>query len=399
MPNDPSILYYATEARLHRGPDGTVYSDSSQEWYESHSLWLRSFDEVRIVARVESGTRDSGKAVEGPGVSVVAVPSYRGARGAATRFLSVRKAIRQACVDSAAVYGGRFPGVIGALTLRAGKRIGARTFAHVVGDPYDLLKSGVAGRLGSALAWCARLFMATQIARVDGAIYVSERTLQARYPLRPGSASLAWNSTSLTAEAFAAAAKVPDPRRDFTTVVAVGTHKQMYKGHDLLLEAVARLNSQGKRIRLWLIGGGDMHETLVELAQRLGIEQQVRFFGHLESPVKVREIVDRADLFAMPSRTEGVPRALAEAMALGLPCIGSNVGGIPELLPSECLVTPGSVTELTRLLEKRISDDEWLKRQAIDNLARARALGRSLDPGRVDDFFARLTSVTAVGTK
>jgi glycosyltransferase involved in cell wall biosynthesis len=57
-------------------------------------------------------------------------------------------------------------------------------------------------------------------------------------------------------------------------------------------------------------------------------------------------------LFVLPSLTEGLPRALLEAMARGLPAIATRVGGVPELLPSECLVPPGD----TGALEKKIHD-------------------------------------------
>lgn len=386
-------MFYATEARLHRGVDGKAYSDLSQVWYENHVLWLESFDEVRIVARVEAEPRNSGRLVEGEGVTVLPVPSYRGGRAMIFKFLQTRRLIRRAVTDGDAVYGGRFPGVIGAITVGAGKRIGAKTFAHVVGDPYDLLKSGVAGWLGAKAAIVAKLLMVHQVARVDGAIYVSERTLQARYPVGPGALSLVRSGVVLDGETLAEHAKVPDARRKTTTIVAVGTHDQMYKGHDLLLRAVARLIADGINVSLGLVGGGSKHEVLVNLARELQVDQHVLFYGHVETPQQVREILDDADLFAMPSRTEGVPRALVEAMARGLPCIGSEIGGIPELLPPECLFTSGSVEELTSLLGKAVSDNKWLARQGALNLERAQATFETLDPNRVNEFFRVLTQV------
>lgn len=389
-------IYYATEARLHRGPDGRIYSDASQDWYENHVLWLESFDEVRIVARLEDTPRSSGRLVEGEGVTVLAVPSYHGPIGMAMKFLQIRGLVRRSCTDDGAVYGGRFPGVIGAITVGAGIRIGAKTFAHVVGDPYDVLKSGVAGWVGGKLAWVAKLLMAHQVSCVDGAIYVSEQTLQKRYPVHSKACSLIRNGLSVTRGTLAAKAKIPDRQRRFTTIVAVGTHDQMYKGHDLLLEAVARLRARGSEVKLDLVGGGSKHETLVGLARELGVEGHVRFLGHVATPHQVRQILDGADLFAMPSRTEGVPRALIEAMARGLPCVGSNIGGIPELLPTECLFTSGSVEELTQLLDRTIHDDEWMLQQGAENLERAREICKRLDPQRVSDFFTEMTSAPKV---
>lgn len=389
-------IYYATEARLHRRADGGICSDASQDWYDNHVLWLKSFDEVRIVARVEETPRDSGRLVEGPGVRVLAVPSYQGALGLILTFARIRILLRRSITDADAVYGGRFPGIIAGLTVGAGRAIGAKTFAHVVGDPHDVLKSGVAGWLGVKLAHVAQLLMAYQVSRVDGAIYVSEETLQRRYPVHGNARSLSRSGVSVTSGTLAEQAKVPDALRRCTTIVAVGTHDQMYKGHDLLLEALARLRARGNDVRLDVVGGGSKHELLVRLARDLGVDAHVRFLGHVETPQQIRDILDAADLFAMPSRTEGVPRALIEAMARGLPCIGSNVGGIPELLPPECLFTSNSVEELTQLLQTVIHDEKWLTEQGLANLERAREICRSLDPQRVSDFFSLLTAVPKV---
>ena len=388
-------VFYATEARLHRGHDGRIYSDASQDWYDNHVLWLNSFDEVKIVARVEDTPRDSGRLVEGDRVSVLAVPSYQGAKGMVTRYLQIRRLVRRSCSDTGAVYGGRLPGVIGGITLGAGRRLRARTFAHVVGDPYDVLKSGVAGRLGTKLAWLAKLLMARQVAGVDGAIYVSEHTLQRRYPVGPGAAALVRSGVKITEGTLAGRPKVADQLRKSLTVVAVGTHDQMYKGHDLLLEAAARLRNHGHSITVELVGGGAKHSILVNLATKLGLEEHVVFHGHVETPEAVRTILDKADLFAMPSRTEGVPRALIEAMARGLPCIGSNIGGIPELLPADCMFAAGSVDEFAGLLGRALNDTDWMTRNAAMNLRHAADICQSLDPERVTDFFGQLSTPKA----
>jgi glycosyltransferase involved in cell wall biosynthesis len=69
-----------------------------------------------------------------------------------------------------------------------------------------------------------------------------------------------------------------------------------------------------------------------ELAQRLGILQHFQFLGELPSGKAVREQLDQATLFLMPSRTARMPREMVEAMPRALPGIGTRVGGIPELL-------------------------------------------------------------------
>jgi glycosyltransferase involved in cell wall biosynthesis len=91
-------------------------------------------------------------------------------------------------------------------------------------------------------------------------------------------------------------------------------------------------------------------------ARSLGIESTVEFLGQVDRD-GVRRALDAADLFVLPSLTEGLPRALLEAMAKGLPAVASAVGGIPELLPPECLVPPGEVHRLAERIQQLMSSD------------------------------------------
>jgi hypothetical protein len=103
----------------------------------------------------------------------------------------------------------------------------------------------------------------------------------------------------------------------------------------------------------------------------LGIGERVHFRGQLTAGEAVRAELDAADLFCMPSRTEGMPRAMLEAMARALPCIGSTVGGIPELLPPEDLVPPGDVAALAAKIRDSIGDPVRMAAMSARNLERA----------------------------
>ena len=82
------------------------------------------------------------------------------------------------------------------------------------------------------------------------------------------------------------------------------------------------------------------------VARRLGLGESVRFLGAVPPGPPVEQFLDGIDLFVLVSHTEGLPRALVEAMARGCPAIGSHVGGIPELLEPEDLVRPGDFEQL-----------------------------------------------------
>ena len=96
------------------------------------------------------------------------------------------------------------------------------------------------------------------------------------------------------------------------------------------------------------------------------------FWGTFRTGDAVRKELDAADLFVLPSRTEGLPRALIEAMARALPCIGSSVGGIPELLSPSEQVPPGDVDALANKILEILGDRERCCRLSHENLQRAR---------------------------
>ncbi|MEZ5391519.1 MAG: glycosyltransferase [Bryobacterales bacterium] len=151
-------------------------------------------------------------------------------------------------------------------------------------------------------------------------------------------------------------------------LITVGSMEHLYKGPDVLLEALAGLPEE----RLALVGDGRCRASLEALAAKLGLANRVEFLGPLPAGAAVRQALDRADLFVLPSRQEGLPRAMIEAMARGLPCIGSNVGGIGELIPADCLAPAGDAQALRAKIRALANDPSRLAREAAANLACAR---------------------------
>jgi len=140
----------------------------------------------------------------------------------------------------------------------------------------------------------------------------------------------------------------------------------------VLIEAVALAVARGHDLRLSIIGDGRHRWELETLARKKKLADRVRFMGNLPPGNAVRAELDRADLFVLPSRTEGLPRAMIEAMARAVPCIGTSVGGIPELLSPDVLVAPGSAQALAEKMLELLSDPARRARLADENLQKAR---------------------------
>ena len=102
-------------------------------------------------------------------------------------------------------------------------------------------------------------------------------------------------------------------------------------GIDVLINAVVKVAKKIPDVQLWILGGGEDEAKLKDLAKKFNIEENVKFFGEIRNE-KVYEYLARADVFARPSRSEGLGTSFLEAMAAGLPIIGTPVGGIQDFL-------------------------------------------------------------------
>ena len=122
------------------------------------------------------------------------------------------------------------------------------------------------------------------------------------------------------------------------------------KGHEVLFHAAARLKDRLPRLRLLVIGEGELRATLHRLAQELDISDRVIFAGFRSDIAALTHLFDVA---VLPSLFEGMGRAILEAQAAGKPVIASRVGGTPDLIRdgvNGCLVEPGNVEALAGAL-------------------------------------------------
>jgi glycosyltransferase involved in cell wall biosynthesis len=128
------------------------------------------------------------------------------------------------------------------------------------------------------------------------------------------------------------------------------------KGHIDLLRAFAEIRERNA-MRLIFVGDGPEKSTLEQACQRHRLEKTVLFVGHQND---VKPFYGIADIFALPSYTEGSPNVLLEAMAAGVPVVATKVGGIPELVDNDksaLLVRSGDTTGLAAAILRLLEDE------------------------------------------
>ena len=166
----------------------------------------------------------------------------------------------------------------------------------------------------------------------------------------------------------------------------------MYKAPDVMLEALAILKDRGVHCRLTWLGEGKNKGDMQKLALSLHINNDVIFKGNV-SRDEVDEELKNSDLFLLVSRTEGLPRALIEAMAMGLPCIGTKVGGIPELLDEQALIHADDSLALANKIEFLLNHMDVANKEASRNYEFAKNYYDSVLQERRESFYQYLISI------
>lgn len=362
-------LLVVCEFRFMRTPDGKTWTTSAF----AHGFWERYlvvFDEVLVVARVNQAERKDPQWVRADGekVTISALPYYVGLAGLLGNLFKLRGIARQHSQHADAILF-RVPSQTAMLTIPC-HGFGSKGYAlEVVGDPADVFAAGITNRwLDKVLGWASASMLRYMVKRAHSVSYVTQAYLQGKYPARMSCTVGHYSSIELPDDWFA-----PLPRKYLkpaTRILFIGSFGQLYKGQDVLIRAIARLKNQGVTLNLTMLGGGVYLQPMRQLAADLGIENQVMFVGEVKA-ASVREYLNAAEVFVMPSRTEGLPRALIEAMATALPAIGTFAGGIPELLPPERLYPAEDIDMLAQKLVELCSDLHALNADSARNLQAA----------------------------
>lgn len=354
-----------TESRFVRDGQGGVFCADGTYAYHFWSRYLAAFEHVWVVARcVDGQPRETGSmAVDGPGVTVFPLVDSRGAVGAMRRWRAWMGSLQPLLSGSPKAWVLRLPGQIGMMARRELTHGRIPYAVEVVGDPASVYAPGASRH--PLRPWLRGLFHrdVTQACHHATAVsYVTMTHLQQRYPASTAAITANYSSIELGEDAWVAEprryATAPNPLR----LLSIGTMSQRYKGFHVLLDALAQIHRSGASAQLTLVGDGRYRASLESQAVRLGLGDHVNFRGRVPAGAAVRRELDRADLFVLPSLTEGLPRAMIEAQARALPCLGSRIGGIPELLePSEC-VPPGDSRHLAHAILQLADDPARLER-------------------------------------
>jgi glycosyltransferase involved in cell wall biosynthesis len=367
--------------------------------------YLTVFDSVTVVARVKrvETLPDNWNKSTGEGVEFCAVPDFYGT----WQYLRIRDKVNAIVIEAtkrADAYILRVPCTLGTAAWHhlVGNKLPYAV--EVVANPWDALAPGnMKTPLRPLLRWKLSRDLVRQCRFASAACYVTESSLQKRYP--PGGWATFCSDVELPDDAIANEAtgelrfektKQKIKSGEPWQLIFIGSLNNLHKAPDVLISAVTECIKKGVKLELTILGDGRLRSQLERQVKRLGVADCVRFLGLIPAGKDVFDQLDKSDLFILPSRTEGLPRTIMEGMARGIPCIGSTVGGFPELLAREDLVRPADVRALTAKIVGVLGDTNKLAEMSKRNVEtiRKRFLRADLEKRWVE-FYRKVAELTS----
>ena len=245
----------------------------------------------------------------------------------------------------------RLPSLLGLYVALRSDRINKKFCVEVVGSAWG--SYWYKSKLGKIVAYPLEIANRYIIRKAQFALYVTEDYLQKEYPTN--GKSISCTDVILgkrTIDLLNARVKKIKNRENKKNLI-LGTLAQVdyrYKGQATVIQAIVEMKKKGVNIEYRLAGSGSK-KHLYEIAKSYGVEENIIFYG----PIKHSEIeswIDDIDIYIQPSLTEGMPRAVIEALYRGCPVIVSNAGGMYELVESCYTFKKGNKNSLINILNK-----------------------------------------------
>ncbi|MBO5559438.1 glycosyltransferase family 4 protein [Ruminococcus sp.] len=362
---------------IHDGPlfydkEGNYYEFAYHELYERYSYLA---DEITFLIRTKPVEGKSFTPVP-PQIKVISVPNFKSPKTILVNKPKAEKIVEK-CVRENDYFVLRTQSSIAQLAVKYIRKYHKPYIVESVGCSWDSYWNH--GLLGKAVAPYMYFKTRSIIAQAKYVYYVTGKFLQHRYPTKGVTVScsnVVINAPkSETLEKRLARLDGFDARKKLVlgTAAALDTR---YKGQEHVIRSIKALTDKGYDVEYRLAGGFNGAQPdyfLRDLAKEQGVLDRVKFVGNLSAD-KMPEFYDSLDIYVQPSKQEGLPRAVIEAMSRGCPVIGTSIAGIPELIPKVCLFRKGSDEEVVKAVERMMKVD--LKRLAKRNFNRSKEFSR-----------------------
>ena len=386
--------------------DGPLYKDKNGVYCsitltdEMISRYFEVIDFLYIVVRTfesdKAYTELNMKPLTLKNIQVVEVNNLNSFKGILTKHHFEKKVLKYV-LNSNMIFA-RMPSIISNSVIKIAKKIKKEYLVEVGGCAWDSYWNH--GILGKIIAPIMYFEEKINVRDAAFAIYVTEVFLQKRYPNNNLTASCSNVYINNQSDNVLENRIKKIKNSNFKKIIigqAVNSIDVKYKGEHLILYAMKELEKYGYNIEFQVAGPGS-GDFLISLSKKLKIENKLKLLGVMKKEELI-EWMKNIDLYVQPSKQEGLPRSVIEAMSVACPCLGSNIAGIPELLDKECLFIPNNIGQISEKIEYIMSRDILIY-QAKHNFDKAKKYNiESITEKRNDIFKQYRKSIFDIANK
>lgn len=371
--------------------DGPLEVDSEGNFYGTvindkvFARYATVADEIYVAIRVVSATKPDKKSlITNKGVTIFKIDNISSLSGQIKKrkvLQNISELVKQ--VDFMII---RLPSFIGNECEKIARKENKPYIIEMVGCPWDSLWNyNLKGKVIAPIMW---MQTKRKLTRASHVVYVTNEFLQKRYPTK--GKYVCCSNVEISDDTVLNIEKLEQYRNiKKKNVLILGTSAAVdvpYKGHECVLKAIPLLLNKGINVRYEMAGGGDQTH-LKNIIRELGIEENVVFKG-LMPHEDVFRWLEKVDIYIQPSKQEGLPRALIEAMNSTCFCIGAHTGGIPELLPNEFIFSnrKNNYIEIARLIENNL---HVMEKAAKRNFYQSQQYGKKKIQNRRNEFLVQ----------
>lgn len=359
----------------------TVFSGDSMP----KTVWdnyLMNFDNVTVFGRKSNNLKDKKSVSSGnENVKFYLTQNYSSIINLFLNYKKIKKELSVLIIEADIVLV-RLPSVLGVIAAFSAFKLDKKVWVEIVGNANEAMSSH-GSILGILIAPIFHKLMKYVVSKANYTSYVTENKLQKDYPHNKNCITVSISNVII--KTVLEESQIDSLR--FTSnnlkIALIGGFDARYKGQDILLKAIGLLPEHIKNnIQLYFVGAGDF-KWVISLANELNLLSCIKFIGSKESGSPIFELLKEMSLYIQPSFTEGMPRALLEAMSMGCPIMGSIVGGIPDAVSKDLLHQKGDFKTIAKQIERLYFNREILKKESFRSIAVVRPyLKNNLDAKR-----------------
>lgn len=360
--------------------------------YSLVSRYLDVFEEIVFSIRTKNVFTESELGsfnipVVDSRIKISPIPFFQGPLQYLKNFKGVQKILNSSLKGcDAAIF--RIPSTVAFAGLDKWRKTKKPFALEIVANPKEisLSSTNISVRIFMHLMHMQQL-KACKVA--DGVSYVTEHSLQVSYPARKEDHFLSYYSSVELSDSLFLSPRVYPQDKKFIICHVANPIKTHSKGHSTVIKVVHDLVKKGFDVEAKFAGDGELIPFFVDEANVLGIGDRINFLGLLDQNGLI-DFFHNSDLMLFPSKSEGLPRVLIEAMAAALPCLSTPVGGIPELLPDDLLYIDDDISGFSSKIIQIISNPKLYEDLSLYSFDKAKEFSITNLQSRRVEFFTKL---------